>query len=70
MVAVPSDEPHTTPVAEPTLTDELDELQTPPVTPSVNVVHAPLQILPAPDIAVGDIFTVTLVVTTQPPATV
>jgi len=67
---VPGVTPHTLPVVEPTVTLLLVVLHIPPVTPSVQLTHEPSHTDEGPLIAVGDVFTVTLVVTVHPPGTV
>ena len=58
--------PVTLPVPEPIVNALPPALHTPPLTPSASVVVAPTHTLPAPVIAVGVAFTVTVFVAAQP----
>ena len=62
IMAVPTDTPVTTPVAETVATVGDALLQVPPDTPSVSAVVAPLQTDNVPAIAPGAVFTVTVTV--------
>ena len=70
MVATPPETPVTTPVVETVAMVELEELQVPPVVELLNVMLAPRQTEPAPEMAagvVGTVFTVSFLVTTAAP---
>ena len=67
MVALPGATPVINPVSEPAVaTAVLLLLQRPPPAPLVNVVVWPTQVCSMPPIAVGAVFTVTIVVAVQP----
>ena len=71
MIAVPAETPVTMPVPEPIVAIPVAPLvQLPPAVPSVRVVVLPVHTDNVPPIATGAVFTVTVVVTRQPPATV
>lgn len=66
MLAVPALTPVTVPVPLPMLTWPDVVLHTPPPAPSVNVICAPTHTAPAPDMAVGPVFTVSVTLVMQP----
>ena len=66
MFDTPAVTPITLPVPEPIVIALPPVLHTPPFTPSASAVVAPMHTLPAPVIAVGVAFTVTVFVAAQP----